>query len=217
MWCNILHDGGDEMNETDRDVSKVLASVSEEIGGFAGERQPVKEPVVFRAIAELVPKMHQNALDHGWHEGYTGKYEEELTKKMQIIGEASEANDDVAHDRMTLTYRRDGKPEGFPSEIADIVIRVADLLSLTNSSFGAKRIEASVRHGESAKCRPHTVVEVCSYLCEICAAVVKEDWDDALFICGSLSKLVGFNLTEVINIKHAYNKTRSYRHGGKRV
>lgn len=44
-----------------------------------------------------------------------------------IHSEASEALECYREGHMNTTYREDGKPEGFPSELADIVIRVFDL------------------------------------------------------------------------------------------
>ncbi len=74
------------------------------------------------------------AKDHGFHDGDSDEpnilnlqFEQRL---MLIVGEVAEAHDDHRHgcgiqdmslDEMT------GKPGGIPSELADIVIRVADL------------------------------------------------------------------------------------------
>lgn len=43
-----------------------------------------------------------------------------------IHSEASEALEDYRDDAMAVRFRDDGKPEGFPIELADIVIRVCD-------------------------------------------------------------------------------------------
>ena len=44
-----------------------------------------------------------------------------------IHSEVSEALEDLRVGKMETTFRADGKPEGFPSELADVVIRVFDL------------------------------------------------------------------------------------------
>lgn len=50
------------------------------------------------------------------------------SRLMLIVSEAAEALEEYRDDRMVTTLReKDGKPEGFPSEIADIVIRCCDL------------------------------------------------------------------------------------------
>lgn len=83
----------------------------------------------------------------------------EILAHLQLVsGELSEAAEDVRHGRMGVTYREDGKPEGFPTELADAVIRLFNMA------------------------------------------------DD-----------MGIDLQEVVAIKTAYNRTRSYRHGGKRA
>lgn len=66
--------------------------------------------------------------------------------------------DQMERDAENARYVLAGKPEGFVVELADVVIRIADL-------------------------------------------------------CGAL----GLDLAEAIEIKHAYNATRAYRHGGKRA
>lgn len=50
-----------------------------------------------------------------------------LEKLMMVVSEVTEALDDVRQDRMDITYREDGKPEGYPIELADAVIRLFDL------------------------------------------------------------------------------------------
>lgn len=51
------------------------------------------------------------------------------TKLMLIVTEVSEAMECVRDDDLVMRYdeEKHGKPEGLPSELADIVIRVADL------------------------------------------------------------------------------------------
>lgn len=106
-------------------------------------------------IKELQKEIHQNAIEHGW-------WEEDRTFGELIAlchSELSEALEEARKgDDFDYTYYGDDcKPEGIPSELADVVIRVMDM---------------------------------CEHY--------------------------GVDLEAAILEKHEYNKTRSYKHGGKR-
>ena len=106
-------------------------------------------------IKGLVYEAHNNSVKHGWWDGDNRNIPEKIAL---IHSEASEALEDYRNGDMRLEVDQNGKPVGFPSELADIVIRVADL---------------------------------CGYL-EI-------------------------DLEEAIKMKHQYNLSRPYRHGGKKA
>jgi NTP pyrophosphatase (non-canonical NTP hydrolase) len=107
-------------------------------------------------INELVKEAHENAINHGWWE--KPKTFGELIAL--IHSEASEALEEYRnHKNPTETYYNDNdKPEGIPSELADIVIRVFDM---------------------------------CGYY--------------------------GIDLERSIKEKMEYNKSRPYKHGGKKI
>jgi len=76
-------------------------------------------------ISEAQQIAHDNALDKGFWDNT-----DIPTKLMLIVTEVAEAMEEYRVENETLTtvrYRLDGKPEGFPTELADIVIRVFDL------------------------------------------------------------------------------------------
>ena len=80
--------------------------------------------VNMKSIAELQVEVHENAKAHGWWEN--PRTIGELL--MLITSEVTEAFVEVRNGHeVNETYYKDGKMEGVPSELADIVIRVMDL------------------------------------------------------------------------------------------
>lgn len=74
-------------------------------------------------INETAANIHEWAQSKGWWESPrpTGEL------LMLVVTEISEAMEDYRMRRMETVISEDGKPEGFPSEIADAVIRLLDL------------------------------------------------------------------------------------------
>jgi len=73
-------------------------------------------------IKALQADIHKNAVNKGFWE------EVNIGEKLALIhSEVSEALEDYRAGKMNIRYREDGKPEGFPVELADIIIRVLDL------------------------------------------------------------------------------------------
>lgn len=106
-------------------------------------------------LNEVAKEIHENAIEHGWWEEKRG-FPEILAL---IHSEVSEALEEYRNGReATESYFSDnGKPEGIPTELADVIIRVLDY---------------------------------CGY--------------------------AEIDIDAAITQKHKYNKTRPYRHGGKK-
>ena len=106
-------------------------------------------------ITYMVDMAHKNACEKGWHDK-----PRELPELLCLVhSEVSEALEDYRAGRDPQeTYYEEGKPCGIPSELADVVIRIAD-------------------------------------------------------IAGHY----GIDLEQAVCDKMAYNRTRSFRHGGKVV
>lgn len=115
-------------------------------------------------ISEMQQMVHALSVEKGWWDGvepYTGHYQptvDQVGMRIALIhSEGSEALEDVrTGDMVTVQDIETGKLSGFPTELADIVIRAMDL-------------------------------------------------------AGGM----GIDLEAEIRRKHAFNKTRPYRHGGK--
>lgn len=78
-------------------------------------------------LSHLQSECWRIAEEHGWHE----TADDVAAKLLLIHSEVSEATEDYRDDLMKI-YHRDGKPCGFPIELADIIIRVLDLASILN-------------------------------------------------------------------------------------
>lgn len=107
-------------------------------------------------IAELIGEAHKNAVSKGW---WPKNEVSNIPEKLALIhSEISEALEAYRTEQPNLFIGHNDKPEGFGVELADAVLRIADL---------------------------------CGYL--------------------------GIDLSHIIDLKMAYNRTRSFRHGGKKA
>jgi hypothetical protein len=79
-----------------------------------------------KTIAEWQGAVWSTAEEHGWHEG-TLDTNAVAAKLALIHSETSEALEELRNGRLKSWEGENGKPEGFPVELADIVIRCLDL------------------------------------------------------------------------------------------
>lgn len=77
------------------------------------------------SLNEIVELAHGNACDKGWHDE-PRKFGELL---LLCHSELSEAAEEYRNGRRIgqIYYSENGKPEGIPIELADAIIRIADL------------------------------------------------------------------------------------------
>ncbi len=109
------------------------------------------------SIADIQKMVHENSLDKGFWEGLEELTVDGIGMKLALIhSEVSEALEDVRVNKLKTYIQDNGKPCGFSSELADVVIRIFDL-----------------------------------------------------------AEKMGINMEEEILLKHKFNVTRPYRHGGK--
>ncbi|MCD5398254.1 MAG: hypothetical protein LR120_00725 [Dehalococcoidia bacterium] len=110
-------------------------------------------------IKELIRDSHQISKDHGWWEDPNKSVGELLALVHSEISEALEVYRDLGKEGLSKNWvEENGKPEGFTVELADAIIRIADM-------------------------------------------------------CGAYE----LDLEEALTKKMEYNKSRPYRHGGKKA
>ncbi len=90
----------------------------------------MSEPEVYE-IPALVEACHAYVVSHGFWPGTYAQHVARVPEALALVHEeVSEALRDWRKDEQfpSMHYREvDGKPEGFPAELADIVLRVCDL------------------------------------------------------------------------------------------
>lgn len=164
---------------------------------------------------ELIKEIHENAVAHGWWEG-----ERDIAEIYALIhSELSEALEEYRNGR-PMFYIDGGKPEGIAVELADAVIRILDYVAQREFFVGPEIYKEQIRINGEKLSLPRLIVECHS---RIVTALVFDEENMSPMICFAQTKADiseylsdnGLDLYEIIKIKHEYNKTRPYRHGGK--
>lgn len=112
------------------------------------------------------------------------------------------------------------KPCGIPSEIADVIIRIADFCGFKGMDLipvaGLPNVEF-----DEALAKSHS--EIAKAYDDLSKTPSAPDWSASLHLSSAVQWLVNFCLANDINIekviaeKAEFNKTRPQRHGGKAI
>lgn len=166
---------------------------------------------------ELSKRAHELAKSKGWYDSTRSTGE----LLMLVCTEIAEAHTECMAGDVEEMESPSGKPEGLPSELADVVIRIADLagyleLDLTQCneygrpSSGKRQptdewfLQAFVSTSDACEwARTHDRQEMVESLVGVINNIRSiADWYE-------------IDLEKAIETKMTYNATRPYRHGGK--
>jgi hypothetical protein len=205
-------------------------------------------------LDKIAKDVHQNAVDKGWwpldEQGKARWGARNIGEIMMLASSELAEALEVWRDGKNLTesWKNDkGKPEGYPIEMADFVIRVIETMVACGSNLKASfklvisRSLMSDADDELNGVPIHPVENVGESLMimntKIAAAYdLSRDMDfdpneiytsptgkisfptvlaSAVVCAFEESQRAGFDMWKAIEEKHAYNKTRPVRHGGK--
>ena len=194
-------------------------------------------------LAELQREAHSIAKDHGWWDEERS-FGDLIALVHSELSEALEAyREHGLEDWRSHTYS-DGfvdehpqgeKPEGVPSELADVVIRVADMAEHYGVDLERVVIEARTDPNRAHDLYVRTyeigaspsfgdwITQLHSRSTDIWNGGLQHAWGQiwhnpiGLFVhdIERMAAHYGIDLDTAIAIKMEYNKTRPYRHGGK--
>lgn len=198
---------------------------------------------VMNTLKELVDTSYSIALDHGWWDE---------TRSFSTIvdlmhSELSEAIEDYrnGHSLTEIWLEKEGtKPCGIPTELADVMIRIADYCGSTHLDVEAEFSKWTHLYSVvgAAICRPSEGLDKASSFEKEIAKIhfaLSMSWitgtgmEPLLTLCGGvfldsrmwlmlaihftlqLCERNGIDIWAAIDQKTEYNRSRPYRHGGK--
>jgi len=191
-----------------------------------------------KAILSLLPECFSTSLAHGWwdEQKWTGEDSVDpgfvgdvVYEKLALVtSETSEALEDVRERKMVTTRDEKGKPVGYPSELADVVVRIFDLVGALGLGISDYCCLFSMNRKRWATWRAATgkpATQIALVEREISDALTA--WEDeephnfqqqlsiVVWLIEQLCSEAGTSLSSEMVLKMGYNQTRSYRHGGK--
>jgi hypothetical protein len=160
-------------------------------------------------LKDLAHEVHQTCIEKGFYEDrQVNDPESRLGMVALIHSEISEALEAI-RDNQWADYRLDiqpGKPQGLPSELADVVIRALDFCVFYNVKIlEPLRGNRNAEHISGKRAAAH--------IADLHQACTDEDMQHLIQLTYSLAALCACDLDAAIRDKVAYNRTREYKHG----
>lgn len=171
----------------------------------------------------LSKEVHQNAVEHGWWEE-----ERSFGEVIALIhSELSEALEEYRNGHaVTEIYYNGDKPEGVPVELVDVAIRLLDVVGkngweLKEPKYLISKIERCEKELKE-KPFPELIAELHTTLSEMYIDLMSNQWEcvkeeisDMAVYLACWFRVFDIDFEPTILLKHEYNKTRPYKHGGK--
>lgn len=166
-------------------------------------------------LTELQKEIYSINKANGWHDKVPSKLEQHALFHTEI----TEAYNELIVGRLETWYQEDGKPEGFYTELADVVIRILDYFSLDNLTYSSEQPLLEIV--------PDNEIGMILFAHEtISLATEYVRTNKQTYEMIELTKLI-YTIQVYLALRHqehlsyhikekiAYNKTRGHRHGGK--
>ncbi len=161
-------------------------------------------------IKELQIDVYDNAQKHGWWDK-----ERPVPEMLALLhSEVSEAFEAYCEDKFDTTLSDSGKPEGFYSEIADVVIRALDMAGGAQVNLNFDQDRRLYSGEENLLLHLHkSISDALEHLRLGTSEMYGNDLSKIISVCFSFDSDFEPFLMNEIERKHAYNKTRPFKHG----